>query len=327
MDGTIYKDFLYYYNLITTILFTTISFIFNPIVFLILTKPDFRKQSLFRYQVVGTVTDSLNIIMIWANFYPNFFKINESETNCKFISYITQVLTQLSLWINVVSSIDRLLAVNFINFKIRNELKFQALVLITLFFVILLLNFPILHFNQISAISYEFNNTDIIEFNISSSALSANKVSVNTQEIDVILYSCNIDQNAHAYISYLLALMSTFIPFTLMIGTTGLIFYQLKVNKRKINQNISDRDKKFVKNLLGLNLFYFICYTPSVIYNILNFLYTPSYMNASEYIFIFVYYNLISCLIYIYMLCNFFVFFLSNKLFKKRFLLMIGCKA
>ena len=327
MDGNIYKDFLYYYNFITPILFTTISFVFNPIVFLILTKPEFRKQSLFRYQVVGTVTDSFNIIMIWVNFYPNFFKINESVTSCKLFSFITQVLTQFSLWINVVSSIDRLLAVKMaIKFKIRTQFKFQALVLITLYVVLLLLNFPNLHFNQISVISYGFNDTNIIEFNISSNSLPS-KVSFNTKEIEeALLYSCNIDQNAHAYLSYLLALMSTFIPFTLMVGTTGLIFYQIKVNKKKINQHISGRDKEFIRNLLGLNFFYFITFTPSVVYNIFNFLYTPSYINASEYIFLFVFYNFQSCLIYIYVSCNFFVFFLSNKLFKKRFLIMIGCK-
>ena len=113
-----------YFNFIASILFTVISAVVNSLVLIILMKPKLLKESLFRYFIVTTIVDSINMFLIWPFNFQDAFQINSSQISCKLFNYLPRVFYQLSPWINVLISIDRLLAVKFAHkFKFRNELK------------------------------------------------------------------------------------------------------------------------------------------------------------------------------------------------------------
>ena len=122
----------------------------NSIVIVILTRYKFRKIPLFRYLIVATVFDYLNVFMLIVDFKPDFFKINSFSLNCKIYNYAAYFIYECSPWIMVISSIYRLIAVKY-PFKTQFRLKgkFQAFGVYTIFQVLALANIPFYIYSDI----------------------------------------------------------------------------------------------------------------------------------------------------------------------------------
>jgi hypothetical protein len=219
-------DGIDYFNFIASLIFTIIAIIGNSLVLIILSKPKLRKESLFRYFIVTTIIDTINILLIWPFNFTDAFQINSSEISCKLFNYLPRVFYQFSPWINVLSSIDRLLAVKYTyRFKFRNELKYQLLAISLIFVTILLVDFPNYYYPEIS-----LNETSCIFSNW-------------TIWLFIDLYA---------------ALMAVILPFSIMIITSVVTVRQLIKIKLKINKTNFENEKQLIKVSFGINFLFLI---------------------------------------------------------------------
>ena len=76
------------FNLISSITISAIALIGNSIIVYILAKPEFRKESFFRYLFFGTIFNTINALLIWPINNPDFFLINEILISCNLQQYI-----------------------------------------------------------------------------------------------------------------------------------------------------------------------------------------------------------------------------------------------
>ena len=66
-------------KLTTSIAFTTTGSIGNTLVIYILSRPKFKKESLFRYLLIATINDTIFLSYIWSLSYISEFKLNSIE--------------------------------------------------------------------------------------------------------------------------------------------------------------------------------------------------------------------------------------------------------
>ena len=118
------------YNLVSSISVTAIAFIGNSIVFYILAQKEFRKESFFRYLLVGTIFDTITALLIWPINSPNFFLIDQLQVSCALFFYISDLTSTLSGWILILTSIYTFLLVKYpTKYKFIQKLKYQMLIL------------------------------------------------------------------------------------------------------------------------------------------------------------------------------------------------------
>ena len=148
-----------YLNLITPIVVTTIGLVGNSLVLIILSNVKFRKISFFRYLIVTTVVDLLNLILCWPDYHRDFFKVNSVGVICKLYEFFAYMLYQLSPWIMVLSSIDRLAAVKYpTRFQFRNSIKFQIASISFLLVSLSLVDYP---FISMEDVFLQFNQSQV----------------------------------------------------------------------------------------------------------------------------------------------------------------------
>ena len=260
----------------------------NSLILYIITKPIFRKVAMFRYLILTTISDMLGSIMNLFGNYQNILQVNNYVINCKLFYYITNLPFTITPWIIVLSSIDRYISVKFpTRFQFRNQLKYQAIAILATFSAILLLNLPIL---------------------FSMTLLDGNQTICGF-----------VDSYASFEIDILNAVFQTFIPFLIMILTTFLIACEL-YNKKKILKGKKLKNEiQFVKVLFSMNLFFLITYLPYSILLITDDLLGVVYFGTISYDTVMIVNNMFFSL-------DFFVFFISNKRFRKHFLSMINFK-
>ena len=281
------------FSLIAAIVLTIVGVIGNPIVFFILTKSRFRNVSIFRYSIVSVVNDSFVLITMWPYNFPEAFQMNTSSISCKLSQYFGYLFYQFCSWIIVLSSIDRLLSVKYATrFQFRNKLKYQALALSVIFVVILFLDIP---FYSYFDIHVQSNNSTLCATN------------------DIFI---------QFYIDLTNLLISTIIPFFIMVLCTILIGHTLITQKSRLmeNRRTYKKELQYVKVLYALDAFFLICNLPFCIQQLISDGFT---INNKPYFFQTFIFNVTNSIIYIQNAFAFFVYFISNKGFRKYFLSII----
>ena len=280
----------YEFTLITSIILCAAGFIGNTITFLIMMTPEMRKISLFRYIMVSMINDCLVLASMWFFTLPDIFRF--SSNSCKWTSYSCMLVFKYSGWIVVLSLIDRLLSVKYPTmFKFRNELKFQAFILLTVLILIALLTIP-------NYTYYDMQHG------------SSNKTSCTTANPQIQFYLTIFD-----------SLIAIIIPFFVMTIITIMIGHSL-IKKRK-SLAITKEFKKeirLVKLMFSMSasflLFNLPFYIQQLIHDILSF--EDSSLFVSNYIFSFSF-NITNQLSYVYNSFGFFVCLFSNKVFRNYF--------
>ena len=281
-----------YFNLISSIFLTFIGLLGNSLVIFILSRKKFLKVSLFRYFIIATITDTLNFLFIWPANAPDFFKMNTYAIICKLYQYLSYIAYQLSVWIIVLSSIDRYLAVKYSNrFNFRNEFKYQAGAILTILIVLMVVDIPFLLFYDI----YEDGNQSFCGYNPTYISLGF-------------------------YMDLLNSFISVFVPFFVMISTTILIGHHLIKHKLKLQQNRTNfqKEKQLVKTLCGMSLFYLACTLPFCILTVTYDALGINYFGTLEF-------SIVNFLTYVYSSCDFFIYLSCNKLFRQYFFYIISC--
>jgi hypothetical protein len=185
----------------------------------------------------------------------------------------------------ITSSLDCYIATKYpTKFMFRKEFKYQALAILIILFSITLINIPFLYFFKTIK-----NNS--------------NETSCQFENFTILFY---IDLSD--------ALISTIIPFLLMI-LFNLLTFKALLKSKKIAQGRKkfDKESRFFKVILFMNIFFLACNFPLFIYietcNVLRI----SYFERP----VFFYLNYLT---FLNSALNIFVYFFSNKLFRGYFL-------
>ena len=271
------------------IIFSIIGVTGNSLVFYILTRPKFLKESIFRLFIISEIAATVLLISSMVYGVLTFLKLDVPPTFCKIFLFLTYIFYGFYPWVSVLNSLDRLLTLKYPkNFKFLKTFKTQVLTAISIFCMFMIFNIPRIVYGA------RTNRT---------------------------LCAINDDQ-AGFYVNLINLVISDIIPFFIMICSTFLIFHYLITQKKKLQENVSNfrREKQFIKSVLAMDLWFLICYSPFCIMQLLRF--TVQFDNSARF-------NLLNditvILATIEVSCNFFVYLLCNRLFRCYFLSIIGC--
>lgn len=290
MNNTDFKKTLFDVNFISTIILTVIGAIGNLLVIFVFTRPQFLKVSMFRYLIVATISNTINLLANWPSVYPDFFYVNKLSISCKIFYYFFYVPYQVSPWILSLTSIDRYLKVKYpTTLQFRNNFKYQLMAIIGIIVLISLINIPIYIYHDVEA-----NNGCL-----------------------------TTDNTVQVYLDILNALLGVIIPFVIMAVTTFLIGHELikkKKNLKQENKKRFERDLNLIKTLLIMDSYFLLLNLPYCIYMIACDLLN---INAFDTLTLYI----VCILTYIFSSCDFFIFIIFNKLFRNYFISIIkGCQ-
>ena len=257
------------FNLVSSITVSAVALIGNSIVFYILTKKEFLKESVFRCLFIGTIFNTINALHIWPSNYPDFFLKNKSLFSCILINYVSAVFDTFSAWMIVLTSTDIYLTVKYpTKFLFRKKINYQMIIISILFILFCSLYSPYFIYTTIDpnygciAVSFE------IAF----------------------------------YINLYFLILFTVLPFIIMAITNSLTYLHLQ--KRQINQNNSKKAKRLFKTSLGLNLFFLISNIPVSTVFIIGNISNINFSNVIYNIFKLITYAYFSLDFFIYYIAN-----------------------
>ena len=279
-----------YLHLSASIVFPVLSVVGNSLIIYVLTKPLFRKETFFRYLTVASIFDILSVLCIWLAYFPDFFLINKVDIMCKLYGFLPNLINEYSTWIIVLSSIDRLLAVRYpLKFDFRKEFKYQALIMLILFILLVLINLPYWFFLLIQP-----------EYGLCLTVF---------------------DLSIYTYLNVSVAVYQVFLPFGLMVIINSITVYTLmrsqveRTTTNGIKSKKFAKQKKLLRTLIGMNLLFLFTNFPSRILYFMNEYKVSTEVIDSLYLLRFVYFSF-----------DFFVIFFSNYLFRKYCLSIFVCK-
>ena len=284
-SSTFIDSFNYYFNMATGSVISIVGLIGNLLVLLILTRKQFRNVSMFRYYSVETAIETLQILIIWIYYFPDFFYFNENELVCKLIQSGSTLLLVFVTWMPPIISIDRFVSVKYPNqFLFRNKFKFQLTLIACLLLASSIASIPLYYFDKITSVA-----------NVTQCGYNENPWTGFTINISLLV-------------------LSIFVPFTISITFSCLTAQQLIHKRKKLNVKNFKKDQRLLKVLIAMDLFYFICNTPFGVFIILNSIFSmEGYYPSSMVIF----YDISNFMFYVNQSFSFFVYFLSNKQFRR----------
>ena len=273
----------------SSILIFMIGIIGNSIVFYILTRQEFLKNSFFRYVLISTGFDALNSLQIIPFTFKDFFKISELLISCELCFYIINITLTMSPWMNVLISIDVFVMIKYPHrFNFRKKLKFQIAICTSLFITVGLINLPNLFYSA----------------------------------IDPLIGCTSPNQEISFYINLFNMILQIIAPFIITVIFTSLSYGQLLVKKKIKNRKSEKTEKSFFKILLLLNVLFCIFNLPNVIAGIItNFLnLNCDNIDVAELTVFF-----ITQFSYLYFSLDIIAYSVSNKLFRKYFASLLIC--
>jgi hypothetical protein len=218
-------------------IFSFFCFTGNPLVIYIMTRPELRNVSLFRFLAVASFLNMVKLFEFVVLIWPDTFGVSNSRLACKFIFYFGYLPHHICNWALLWSGLDRYISVKYPNkYKFRNTIKFEVLIWLVLLFLGLLIQIP-----------YYFN---------------ADVISHRCQTIDLVLSSI---------LSIVISLISVIIPGILMILITILVFKRLVTQKKKLRQS-SKKEISFLKALVSIDGLFLVCYMPYCISVIVTYI-------------------------------------------------------
>ena len=282
-------SFNYYFNMSTAGILTTVGLIGNLLVLFILTRKKFRSVSMFRYYSFVTAIETLQIPIIWVYNFPDFFNFNENELVCKLIQFFSNLLAVFVTWMPAIISFDRFVSVIYpTKFLFRNKFNFQLVILACLFLSSSILSSPLYYFDEIFLVQ-----------NVSQCGYTENPWTGIQIDISLLF-------------------LSLLIPFSISFTFSCLTAYQL-IHKRKNLRHTKNfkKEKRLLKVLISMDVFYFACNLPFCVYTILK----DVFIIENYYpLFMLIFYDISNFIFYVYQSFSFFVYFLSNKQFRSFFL-------
>ena len=206
------------FNMASSLTITIASLIGNSIVFYILTRPEFLKQTLFRYMLIATISDAINSITIWPTNYPYDFLVFKVLISCKLFNFLVNISNSISPFMNVIGSIDTFLLVKYpTKFKFRKKFKFQIFVTFILLFFLSIVNIPNYYYAVLISDECVYE-TEVIEF----------------------------------YVTVMVTFVEVILPFTLVVIFSILTYFNLVERKKLAHHDNFSKEKRFLKVVNGM---------------------------------------------------------------------------
>jgi hypothetical protein len=184
-----------------------------------------------------------------------------SDFSCKLVTTWRRTVIQTPSWIQVIITFDRFRLI-FLNkkFNFMEKIRNIRLMMFGVFFLLLLINSGHLAYY----LSINNQNDMLSETNQTSVSCTATPILLNiTDVMNVILRS--------------------YLPFLIMLACNILLTRELIRSKKKMLKSDSfRREYNFTFTVIGMNIFFFILYTPWSVYYILNRIYNSSTPNLSQ---------------------------------------------
>ena len=285
----------YYYDIIAATIITVIGVIGNTLVFYILSRPEFRNVSFFRYIIVETFFATAVVLFVWPYNLESLLSLNSDTLSCKLIQFIQYACYQFCSWIIVLSSVDRYMSVKYpTRYHFRNKIQYQTLALFICFCLIILTCVPY----------YKYYDVYI----------GSNNLTVcSTPDLFTGFY---LDM-ANLFITVI-------IPFICMMLCTAAIAYHFFKSQLSLKSPKRFRQEvQYIRILIRMNLLFLICNLPYCIQLIIFDVYALHQKTFYYSTFI---YDITNNLTDSYCALNFLVLFCFNKRFKDYFYKMIKLK-
>ena len=229
-----------------------IGFASNSLNILVCMRKKFRKETMGFYNPLISVFNILSLAMGYLSLYPVSIGNQNLELvsyyGCVLISYFGRVFVQMSSWLNVMVSLDRMISIKYLNtVNFIKQRKTLACIVGVLFTVICVINSPNLAF---SVIRSQTNNQTLV---------------------------CSCTNSVVVIIRDLIAqVMRTILPSLLDFVLNMILIHRLVQARYNINIKRSmKREYKFSFTIVMLNMTFFLTHTPlliSIIYlNVLNY--------------------------------------------------------
>ena len=272
-----------YFSASTAIFLTAFGLLGNSIVLFVYTRKRFRNITMFRYYSFSVIFETLELLLIWPFNFSEFFQFNNNRISCKMVQYLAYLFTQCVSWISVLIAIDRYLSAKSVGNSIRKKRSFQIAALTTIFLVSSLIYAPFFVFNDI-----------IIDLN-------------NSSYCGVEDTFTSIFMDASDFI------ISALIPFIIMIAASCLVGLYLVKNRIKLNKKKMRKEIRLLKILIGMDIFFFLCYFPWSAFVLTNDFLTLEGLFID---YMSIVYNVTNFIIFLYCSCSFVIHFISNKKFR-----------
>ena len=246
---TVIANKLSYY---TCLLYSSIAFVSNIINIIICLRKKLQKSIVGLYNVIISIFNILSITVITLIIFPTTVGekslITSTYYGCILISYILQIVVQMSSWLNLMSLLDRMICIVYPNHEFskffKNKTKI-ALIILAIFAFICVMNVG-------------FLRLEIIDEgpNYNSSSNETNAIFKMCASYDDTLLTSDI-------ISHI---MRTLLPVVLEFILNTILITKLIRSRKNLNvQRSLYRDYKFAFTIVILNVTFLVTQTPFMV--------------------------------------------------------------
>ena len=241
------------------------SFASNILNILVCMRKKHRKEALGFYNPLMSVFNILSTMFGYLSLFPMTIGGQDlqvsSDYACILISYMGRICVQMSSWLNVMISFDRMITISYpYRFKRIRKRDMLSKFVLGLLLAITLVNTPNLLFSVVITETRVFNATT-----------NQSKV-VNVAKA----CTCKFSSTMSVVRDLIAQLMRSALPIVLECVLNTLLIYKLIISRKNLTMQRSlHKDYKFAFTIVMLNAFFFITQIPlliSLVYlNVLNY--------------------------------------------------------
>ena len=239
------------YSFYSFLIVANVGFLVNflNIITFILRGEKFSKNSMRFYNLLISTSNILALVASYVYLFPNTMGMQNfeliSNISCILLSYALRVFLQLSSWLNVMTTLDRLICLTYPGrCKWSKDTRKLTVAALGLFLGLVLINLPNAWFKLETQTTNAANET---------------------------LLLCTANANIVKLRDFLGVSMRFAVPFVLELLFNVVLIYTFIAQKKTLSICTRDmtREHRFAFTILILNALYFVTDTPSIVMTIL----------------------------------------------------------
>ena len=296
---------LLYYTCITVIPCGIALNIISSIVFM---RKKFSKKTMGFYNIVISIVNIIFAVFAALNYTG--IALGKDLTlmsgfSCVFLTYGQRVFSQMSSWMNVFVTVDRMISITYPNrYPFLKNKKILTLLIFIQFLLLCIINIPNLFFK----IEYISTFNPVSNMTVTTKSCTSSSSIVTIRDMIVIMFK-------------------VVIPIILMISMNIYLMHKLVKEKKKFKK-ISELNKEyhFAFSIFFMNVLYTLIMLPGLItliyLNIIQYAQTSNIQSREVIIAQFAYSVALVIITYEFFF-TFFVNIVFNKIFRKEFLIFV----
>lgn len=284
------------FNLYSSMAFSIFGTITNLIAIFIFTRKPFLKQTLSLYLIFVCIFDTMSLLSIWIKYKLHLQHPSSNPqhnlTICRIMFFIRYSTMQISSWLLVLASLDRMISVIWLSFTLRKKKWFQ----------LLLIGLVICFFGAFNIRFLLTNKHKLIDGRMGCSMMKKYLL-------------------VHAIVT---SFVFAIIPFVLMIVSSIVILHKVFKSKKASNAVTNNNSViQRVKIIIGANIFFLLTNAPLCVIIIASNVYYSRYKSRKDPFE--PYYAVAYTLSLIHKSCSIFVYTAANNLFKSEIVKFFKC--